>query len=450
MKARMVTIGQLAFLRMAGVGMQMLILLVIGRVAGPQGVGVLQAFNAWTCTLGEVSAVGLPTYAMQRLSRLFHQKEIGALWRLILAFMLKIACAWGLLMVLLFAFMLLSQSLLPGAAMPTQNINVIYLAMASLGFALTRLASESLKAGMRTRIAVLLESSAPPSVAALYLAVVWVDGRPITGDEILAAFTAGFLATAVCLLLILLVPLLRKLPRDSVHVSRQGIAQTTKLLSLPRVEFTDHAPLWVTAIVSIVFLNYPFLVLPYFASMADTGAFALAFKLLNLITTILLMLSAVYGPRFAQAGDRQDFVGAARLLRQSQWVSLTLYLPVVILLLLGFDGIHPWFGEGFAAGFGFLLILAVGQLVNATTGLAGALLNMMGQGKQEMAISLITLALMALATPVIGMQFGAQGIVGIYAFAVAFKSIGSYCLAKNFVNKDPGVSFMIPGVSHHA
>ncbi|MFT4797994.1 MAG: O-antigen/teichoic acid export membrane protein [Candidatus Azotimanducaceae bacterium] len=179
----------------------------------------------------------------------------------------------------------------------------------------------------------------------------------------------------------------------------------------PILTWREHSPYWVTALVSIGFLNFPFLVLPYLAPLTEIGAFAFAFKLLNLSTTILLMLSANYGPGFARCAAAGDKAGARKLLVQTQQLSMLLYVPLVAILISSFQWIHPLFGEGFGQGFSILLVLAAGQLVSAMTGLSGQLLNMSGAGANEMNIQLASLLLALSLTPISGDHFliiGAQ------------------------------------------
>ncbi len=51
--------------RGAGLALQFLVQVVVGTLAGPAGLGVLQLFMSWSCILGEVLALGLPARAMR-------------------------------------------------------------------------------------------------------------------------------------------------------------------------------------------------------------------------------------------------------------------------------------------------------------------------------------------------------------------------------------------------
>jgi O-antigen/teichoic acid export membrane protein len=430
------TVINLTVVRMLGVVLQVLILLVVGRLAGPQGVGMLQLFSVWTGTLGELTASGLPTHAMRRLATRTTDRDARATRNFLAACMQRMALVWLLVMLALAALLpFLSSDVAANVAgdatLVWQGTNGYLLALAILAFAVTRLTSDSLKARSSINTGVLGESAGPPLVAALVLLVQWQLNNRIDSGDIIAAFTTGFVITALALLACLLAATRAVAPNAASNMKAQPEASEAAI----DMHWQSHAPLWLTALVSIAFLNYPFLVLPHFASMAEVGTFAIAFKLLNLVTTIIIMLAAIYGPRFARCELTADFQLARTLLRQSQVISLVLYLPVVVVMLLSYEHLHPLFGQGFAGGVKFLGILAIGQGINAACGLTGPMLNMMGQGKTELATIMIITCIAVLLTPWAGTTYGAVGIAVIYSGAITAKNLLSYCLAMRYLNR---------------
>ena len=397
MISRLVTLVGIFSLRASGILLQMLVLLLVGRIIGPAGVGAMQTFLSWTTTLGETAAAGLPVEAMRRYARkgpgerqLFRDylRRIGSLTLLVFA--------GGCLA-------LLAELLELGAALAPLLLSVP-------AFAVARLGAEGLKARGRIVFGIAVETAGSPALAFLTLTAGYLNWLTITPVMITGAYAAGFLAAACMLAL-----------RLYADLSASGDA--------PPLKWVDHSPFWITSLVSIVFLNLPFLLLPLFASAEEIGAFALAFKLLNIVTTILIMLGALYGPKFARCAQDDDIAGMFGLLRQTQLVSAALYLPVALMLILFYDRIHPIFGPGFESGGAFLIALAVGQGVNAATGLPGLMLNMSGHGRTEAIILSIALALALAATLVAGAALGAEGIAWVCAAAAAGKSIASWTAA---------------------
>lgn len=400
-------------LRLSGVVLQTLVLMFVGRVAGPAGVGALQVFLTWTCSLGEGAAAGLPTQAMRKLATM--NDDRGAAWGFLLAAAQRMTLIWlGISALLLTAWQL---------GFLTSVTSLLLLTLSIYCFALYRIASDSLKAFKDVDFSVLVESSLPPAMAGAAILALYFFAVPLSINAVLGCFSLGFFATALVIVLRLM-----KL------LGKQRYSDSNSL------RWRDHSPFWVSAIVSISFLNLPFFVLPYFAELQEVGAFALAFKLLNIATTILLLLGAVFGPKFARLTQQQDYEAARSMLVLSRKLSIAAFLPIGLLMTLGFPFIHPWFGSGFESGMGFLTILLVGQLVNAATGLSGQFLNMAGAGAVEMKVQ-ITAVLFALAmTPIAGTLGGATGIAVVYSLTVILRSLGSLWFANRILEPRLGLA----------
>lgn len=396
-------------LRFSGVALQTLVLIFVGRIAGPAGVGALQVFLTWTCSLGEGAAAGLPTQAMRQLANL--KDDTAAAKAFLLAAVRRMLLVWATLMCSFAGFWIF------GATNSAPELALI--ATSVFCFALYRIVSDGLKAFRYVDFSVLVESSLPPLTAGLALFVLVLTGTPLTIVSVLACFTLGFVVTALVIVL-----------RFATILKGRG----NKVSRATSIAWREHTPFWVSALISIAFLNFPFFVLPYYADLDEIGAFALAFKLLNIATTILLLLGAIFGPKFSQLAERKDAAGARIVLAQSRKLSLAVFLPIAIGLPVLFPFVHPWFGEGFAGGIEFLLILLIGQLCNAATGLSGQFLNMSGAGSTEMKIQICTVSFALLLTPFAGSLSGAIGIAWIYSTTVVLRSLASLYFAQRILN----------------
>ena len=414
MKTSLRKLGLTTCLRMSGVVLQTLIVMLVGRLVGPAAVGALQIFLTWTCSLGETVAAGLPTQAMRKLSNLeSDRKRAGLFFK---------GAAIRMMFVWCFVMCLASAAWYLSAIDSLLDLGLI--AISVFCFGLYRIVSESLKAFRDVDFSVLVESSMPPLVAALLLFGLHIADYQIGVHAVLVSFCVGFLVTCG-LLLIRLIYLLGGFKTLS------GLGQ--------RMSWREHAPFWVISMISIAFLNYPFFVLPYFAEMNEIGTFALAFKLLNICTTILLLLGAIFGPKFSRLAEQGDLVAAGELLSYSRKISLLAFAPIGLGLIVLFPLVHPWFGEGFGGGFNLLLILVIGQLFNAATGLSGQFLNMAGHGSVEMRIQIMSLLIAIALTPVAGSMLGVTGIALVYTVTVMVRSLGSLLYANKITGSRPNL-----------
>ena len=414
----LLSILPLLFIRAFSLVLQLLMQFFIAHIAGAQGVGTLQTYQTWSCLLGEVNALGLPTKLIKALS-LRHNMSQHRNFFIVSIYMIVIA--W---------FVLLTALAILSIAIPTfifSNLTLILCIMGStLSFAILRISADTLKAKNQLFSAVLFENALLPLclilLCTLYLVMTWIQPNRvfITFANSQVALFASIFLMAIALASV---------------VSALQTFQSDKTLAVPTFKHCktvisrDTAYFWGSALLSIGFINLPFLILPYFANMTDIGIFAVAFKFLSPIATLLIMLSAYFAPKFSRAASNNNGKALKRLLFTSQAVSLMLYVPFVLCLLLFYQPLLKLFGKEFVSASPYLLVLAIAQLVNAATGLPGVLLNMIGAEKFEFisAISFTTLSVFGCLYA--GAQFSIWGIVITYCIIFACKNLSSFIIA---------------------
>ena len=193
--------------------------------------------------------------------------------------------------------------------------------------------------------------------------------------------------------------------------------------------------LWATSLLGVVFLHLPFVVLPFYAATAEVGVYAVANKLMGIITMLLLLLAAVFGPAFA----REAAQGGGQLktmLRRSQLYCVVIYLPLAAALVFA----HPLLARLFNIPQQelqlMLLVLGAGHLVNAATGLSGVLLNMAGATRLELAATAGALILAGVASPFVGASHGYVGLAVLFSVAIAIKNLLSFGLAQHYLQSN--------------
>lgn len=396
--------------------LQFAVQVVVGAMAGPAGLGLLQLFTSWTCILGEVLALGLPARSLRSVAIAWKRPDgdrgiavLGAASRLILR---ASAATWAAASVVLGA--LWWAGLLPGSATAAVGLAVL---LAAPLFALLRLGAEALKAADSPLQAITLENLAMPMVIIAVCGVCWLLGLPLGLGTLLLAGIAGFAVALFAVWRTLQTRIdLRGRPADA------GIRDRRDLLAL-----------WSNSVLTIVFMHLPFLVLPWVASPDEIGVFAVAHKLVNVITTLLILLAAVFGPAFARAADGHDAGALRALLLRTQQLSLLVFTPLVTVLLICADALTALFNLPVGALQPFLLALAAGQLVNAATGLPGVLLNMTGAAGRELRTLLLALAVALVLAPLAGSTYGAIGIAWVFSLALAVKNLASYLAARRYL-----------------
>ena len=397
--------------------------LVVGTMVGASGLGVLQLFTSWTCIAGEILGLGLPTRAMRLVSVAYAEQQGDVIRQLLRDARRKIIRLWLLLALLIgapLALLLHANMLLPDWNL--YGSLLIGAALAAPFFSLLRLYAESLKATGAALAAVTLESLSSPLALLLVCAAFWLSGQTLVTITLLIAFALSLVVTPLALHAKLRqqLALLSPVGPEERKVKRAVPTQRGELLSM-----------WVSGVLSIAFLQLPFIVLPMYVDTAQIGVFSVAHKLINVITTLLLLLAAVFGPAFARHAAQSDAAGMLNLLRRTQFISTGVFLPVSLILVALANPLAQLFGQDFGDLQIYLLILAAGHLINAATGLAGVMLNMAGAAYKELSALVIAMIFALGGSMWIGPEFGAVGLACVFSGSIALKNIASHAIARH-------------------
>jgi O-antigen/teichoic acid export membrane protein len=212
-----------------------------------------------------------------------------------------------------------------------------------------------------------------PTISAACLAlVVLVFGRALTPQ-----FAMGVYASCgVLSLLAVLIAARVRLPapaRSAQPVTRGG-------------EWLAGAlPLCLTAGLTLVNSQLVVVLIGCLATTRDVGLYRVAASGAGMAVIVGATLGGVVGPYVAAFHERGDRVRLGKLATYSAWVGA---LPAVALLALyalaGERLLHLVFGAGFVPALPALLLLTVGQTINAATGVVQVLLNMTGHGRDTL------------------------------------------------------------------
>ena len=290
------------------------------------------------------------------------------------------------------------------------------MSVALLPFSLFNLYGELLKAGQHQALSSLIQGAALPLIN---LALLALFASRVTGPT---AACALYLAS--CLVVCLAGHVLW---RRSVPRARPDPAQPLKLREL----LGTAMPMYASALADVVMTFSDVLILGIFATSAEVGIYTAAARTALLTRFVLLATSAVAAPRFAALHAANDADGVARLAVRSTILSTLSTLPLLGVYVLFPQQVLSIFGPQFVAGAPVLLVLTLGQFVNAATGPVGYLLNMSGlhriQGHIGVAGAVMTVGLCFALIPLWGMV----GAAAANAIATAVCNLWQVYVAKS-------------------
>lgn len=186
---------------------------------------------------------------------------------------------------------------------------------------------------------------------------------------------------------------------------------TTMLFTNSSALFYNQANLWIIGM---------------FMSTEAVGVFGVASRLVNLVVFSLMAFSTIIPPLMSSIHASDDRNELRRVTSVStRWI-LSISMPIILILI--FEGkfiLKYGFGERFEDAYIVLVILAIGQLINAGSGLVGLLLQMTGSHKVLMKITFIWGIISVVLNFILVPRFGIVGAAIATAFCLAMANISA-------------------------
>jgi O-antigen/teichoic acid export membrane protein len=193
-------------------------------------------------------------------------------------------------------------------------------------------------------------------------------------------------------------------------------------------------PLLLASSFQVVMTQCSVIMIGYFLGLTEAGYYAAAVRMVGLAGFGLMATNVVVAPMISAAytSDRRDDLKKA--LRSGAATIFGLTVPlVVVLLVAGKFGL--WlFGESFTVAYPALVVLCVGQIVNALCGCVGYLMSMTGNERTAAGIlccsAILNVTLNATLIPIWGMTGAAIAtsvtlvVWNVWMLVVVWKRLG--------------------------
>jgi O-antigen/teichoic acid export membrane protein len=146
----------------------------------------------------------------------------------------------------------------------------------------------------------------------------------------------------------------------------------------------------------------------YYLDEKEVGIYRLAFKVASLITFAQFAINSIAAPMFSAFYAKNDLAGMKKIIRNIGYMNIAISTPIFIAILIFPSLVLDFFGEDFSAGAAPMIVLAIGQIINALCGPVMYLLNMTGKEKKARNIiiiaSIINLGLNVYFIPIYGLM----------------------------------------------
>ncbi len=204
------------------------------------------------------------------------------------------------------------------------------------------------------------------------------------GTGFIGVVTANVMAIGIAMIMSLGFALL-VLPRATAGAT----TPVKPTLNMLRYSF----PLAFSGILGVVLLWADMLMVGYLGTSSDAGFYGAAIRIGTASASILVAFGTVFTPIISDLYNRNMAQELESLYKTvSRWVFIC-SMPIFLVEILFSEPIMRIFGSGFVAGSGALTVLAIGQLINTSTGPAGIAVLMSGRSRLELMNVAIVLVL---------------------------------------------------------
>ena len=343
--------------------------MLLAKLLAPAGYGVYAYVMALVAFLGIPSQLGIPTLSTREIAVTNARKDWAHMKGLIRRAhqgiaLLTLVMVLGALVALTFF----------GSRIEPQRLSAI-----SLGLALVPIvALGALRGGMLRGLRKVLLGQFPEQIVKplVFLALILVlSTTSVTVFSPVAALTAQIVASLCAFAVGMYLFLKNRPPELATAVPEYRTAAWIR----------SSIPFGLTAALTLINGQTDILVLGLYREDAEVGIYRVAVQMATLVIFGLQVVNAIQGPHIAHLYALGDKERLQTLVTRSSQGILALTIPVVLAMVL-FGGIiiRTAFGEEYAAAYVPLVILCVGQVVNASMGSVGSLLNMTGHERDTM------------------------------------------------------------------
>lgn len=372
-----IVVVRTSFARGVAASGSLLLGVILGRLYGAEGVGVFALFQSFLFGAGILARFGMDNALMRFVGAGHENTNVTSylIWAVRRAFLLSIIAAIVIwfsrdLISLFFELPALS-SLLEGCALATPAFTLAYIFS---GF---------MKGMHRPASACLMESGYISLVTGgIVLLFTWLNGSGGISD-------AGF-AMAISAWVVVVQGSIRLLMLINSREKKKGSVQVGSEVELDFAAFSiSSRAFFVMSLAEFMQNVLSVLVAGWLLTSYDLGLFKVAERVAFLIGFILMIVAAIFPPRFASLYTRGEHASLARTARLSSLLGALMAFPILLVCLVKPEWLLSIFGSEFSEASPYLRIIAIAQTINVSTSAVGYLLNMTGHEPLMRNISLL-------------------------------------------------------------
>lgn len=381
--------------------------------------GTYIAVYTSTLIVGSIAAFGLDSTILRFLS-IYQAKNEGNLAAGLVRFVVRMTIISGLIFA---ALLYLSAPVIAGMVyhQDAYTLPLKEIALLIPLIALQLVFGSGLQALKVIKWKILVDRLIHPTIILILTMVFYFSGLRL--EALIFATLCGFLASVITGQIFL-----RKASKQFIDAATPRFEKKTWM------HFAF--PMSLNSLIQNVLNSTDVLFLTAFATAAQVGLYAVADRASTLVVMPLLALNTVFSPKIAEYHVRGEYDQLVRLSKLVTKWTFSLSLPVFLCLSLFHEAILSIFSRGYTAAGPVLIILSLGNLVIAASGLKGSLLVMTGQTRVILANTIVTIAINIGLAFLLVPRFNIIGAAIVATLVVISVNIAGtievYCILKIF------------------
>lgn len=162
------------------------------------------------------------------------------------------------------------------------------------------------------------------------------------------------------------------------YFSKMNMEKESEVITYKQI-LKRSGPMAISAITYLLMQSVDVILLSKYSSFERVAFYSVAIKLTTVLSLVLASVNTVYAPSFAEWYSLNDLKSLREGLKRSTRLIFLFTFPAIIVVLVFSKMILGFFGPDYIEARWALIILLVGQAVNALCGSVGVYMNMTGK-----------------------------------------------------------------------
>lgn len=215
--------------------------------------------------------------------------------------------------------------------------------------------------------------------------------------------------------------------------AKLGAVQYEKIVKLKTI-LNVSLPMLLSSSMFFIMNWTAIIMLGMFKTDAEVGIFNVAVKIATFTSITLFAINSIAAPKFAEFYGKREMKGLGKIAQQSTKLIFWTSFPVLLVIFLFPSFILGIFGQEFKTGIYALILLTIGQFINAISGSVGLILQMTGKQKVFQNIILTATLFNVVLNAILIPKYGINGAALANMFALVFWNLSSVIYIKLSMN----------------